>query len=160
MDHRRITSSSASLPIHDHNRTHSCRPSSSRSAGRSFASMPAPMAIPNASHEEPPPPLPPPRFIDELAAGSDPGWAWGNESSEGQFGKSKGSSVSASNFPKSWGSTKDERRPSDHYESRRRESSISTVMSPTTDSDRRYDLATHKDEGYYSLSGPGNLNSQ
>ena len=29
-------------------------------------------------YEPPPPPLPPPRYIDEVAAGSDPGWAWGN----------------------------------------------------------------------------------
>ena len=35
------------------------------------------MAIPNA-REDPPPPLPPPRYINGLGVGQDPGWKWSN----------------------------------------------------------------------------------
>lgn len=38
------------------------------------------MAIPRA-REEIPPPLPPPRHIEDLRAGQDPGWQWGNTNS-------------------------------------------------------------------------------
>jgi hypothetical protein len=38
------------------------------------------MAIPRA-REEVPPPLPPPRHIEDLRAGQDPGWQWGNTNS-------------------------------------------------------------------------------
>lgn len=38
------------------------------------------MAIPRA-RDEVPPPLPPPRHIEELRAGQDPGWLWGNTNS-------------------------------------------------------------------------------
>lgn len=153
MEYRRPTPSSTSLPIHDHDRTHARRTSSSRSAGRPFPSLPAPMAIPNIRHEEPPPPLPPPRFVDTIAAGSDPGWAWGNDPHGGQFGKSKSSLTEGSSFPKSWSSDMGTKTVPDRPEYRRRESSKSTFRS-LTDSERRYDHSGHQDEGYYSLSGP------
>ncbi|KAL5120514.1 hypothetical protein ACEQ8H_001532 [Pleosporales sp. CAS-2024a] len=38
------------------------------------------MAIPRA-REEVPPPLPPPRHIQDLSVGQDPGWQWGNTNS-------------------------------------------------------------------------------
>jgi hypothetical protein len=38
------------------------------------------MAIPRA-RDEVPPPLPPPRHIEELRSGQDPGWLWGNTNS-------------------------------------------------------------------------------
>jgi hypothetical protein len=38
------------------------------------------MVIPRA-REEIPPPLPPPRHIEDLRAGHDPGWQWGNTNS-------------------------------------------------------------------------------
>lgn len=159
MEYRRPTPSSASFPIHDHNRYHSRRSSSSRSAGRPFPSLPAPMAVPNIRHDDPPPPLPPPRFVDAIAAGSDPGWAWGNDPRGGQFGKSKSSSAEASKFPKSWTLNMEEKAFPERPESKRRESSDLTLRS-LTDSERRYNHSRQQDEGYYSLSGPNILNSQ
>jgi len=39
-----------------------------------------PMAIPNPNaREDPPPPLPPPRYINGLTNGQDPGWRWSND---------------------------------------------------------------------------------
>lgn len=47
-----------------------------------------PMSIPNTNEPLAPPPLPPPRFIEDLAQGHDPGWKWGNSfADEQQFGK-------------------------------------------------------------------------
>ncbi|TKA71079.1 hypothetical protein B0A49_04317, partial [Cryomyces minteri] len=45
------------------------------------------MAIPNA-HMSPPPPLPPPRHINEIKDGKDPGWQRGNRAGDTGFGKS------------------------------------------------------------------------
>ena len=158
MDFTRV-SSPPSILVHDHNGSHGRRRSSSRSTGIPFPSRPpGPMAIPSTRDDPAPPPLPPPRIIDDLAAGSDPGWAWGNDPS-GKFGKARESFAPASNFPKSWGremGNKIQVQPPDRPHYSRRESSTSTITSPTeTDTDRRYrDFARHQDEGYYSLSGP------
>lgn len=43
------------------------------------------MAIPRA-REEVPPPLPPPRHIEDLRNGQDPGWQWGNPNSPRENG--------------------------------------------------------------------------
>ena len=158
MDFTRV-SSPPSILVHDHNGSHGRRRSSSRSAGIPFSSRPpGPMAIPSTRHDPAPPPLPPPRIIDDLAAGSDPGWAWGNDPG-GKFGKARESFAPASSFPKSWAKdmgNKIQVLPPDRSQLSRRESSTSTITSPTEiDADRRYrDLARHQDEGYYSLSGP------
>jgi hypothetical protein len=49
------------------------------------ASAAVAMAIPRA-REEVPPPLPPPRHIEDLRAGRDPGWQWGNTNSPSDTG--------------------------------------------------------------------------
>ena len=151
MDFTPVTSPPSSL-VHDRNaNNHGRRRSTSRSAAMPFSRAPA-LAIPGARFDPAPPPLPPPRYIDEIAAGSDPGWAWGNDPKGGNFGKAKESAMPMSNFPKSWGKNIVE-RPLDMPDFRRRESSTSTVRSPV-DTNRGFDFARHQDEGYYSLSGP------
>ena len=120
-----------------------------------------PIGIPNARNDPPPPPLPPPRYIDDFAAGSDPGWAWANDPSGGGFGKPKETSMAVgSNFPKSWDSIKTEdSEHSERIDYGRRELPKSTVGSPS-EMDRRRDFAKHQDEGYYSLSGPSAMSQQ
>ena len=151
MDFTPVTSP-PSILVHDHNANHGRRRSSSRSTAMSFSRSSVPMAIPNARYDHPPPPLPPPRHIDDITAGSDPGWAWGNDPKEGDFGKARASAMPASNFPKSWGRNIGS-VPLNQPEFRRRESSTSTVRSPS-DSSKALEFARHQDEGYYSLSGP------
>lgn len=152
MDFTRVTSP-PTIRVHDHNANYERRPSTSRPAATPFSRVPVPLAIPNARYDPAPPPLPPPRYIDQIAAGSDPGWAWGNDPEGGNFGKARESARPMSNFPKSWGKNMEENRPLDQPEFRRRESSTSTVRSPA-DTSRGFDFARHQDEGYYSLSGP------
>ena len=90
--------------------------------------------------------------MDDITAGSDPGWAWGNDPKGGNFGKARESAMPMSKFPKSWGKNMVD-RPLDRPEFSRRESSNSTVRSPV-DTSKGFDFARHQDEGYYSLSGP------
>lgn len=151
MDFTPVTSPPSNR-VHDHNANHGRRRSTSRSAAMPFSRAPVPLAIPNTRYDPAPPPLPPPRYIDEIAAGSDPGWAWGNDPKGGSFGKARESTMPTATFPKSWGKTMGE-RPLDQPEFRRRESSTSTVRSPA-DTSRGFNFARHQDEGYYSLSGP------
>ena len=152
MDFTRATSP-RSTHIRDHNSNHGRRRSTSRPSTMPYSRAPAPLAIPNTIHDLAPPPLPPPRYIDGITAGSDPGWAWGNDPEEGNFGKARESAKPMSNFPKSWGRTIEEDRPMDRPEFKRRESSTSTIRSPA-DTNRGMDFARHQDEGYYSVSGP------
>ena len=151
MDFTPVTSPPSSL-VRDHNANHGRRRSTSRSAAMPFSRAPVPLAIPNARYEPAPPPLPPPKYIHDIAAGSDPGWAWGNDPKGGDFGKARESAMPISNFPKSWGKNIVD-RPLDPPEFRRRDSSTSTVRSPA-DTSRGFDFARHQDETYYSLSGP------
>lgn len=156
MDCRRVTSP-PSILVHEQNRNHDRRQSTTGSAGMPFSSRPpVPMAIPNSRHDRVPPPLPPPRFIDDLAAGSDPGWAWANNSSGG-FGRAGGNTTAELNFPKSWNRETEGKRqaqPPERPQYIRRDSSTLTVRSPTEADRRHQDFARHQDEGYYSLSGP------
>lgn len=161
MDSTRVTST-PSILVHDHNGNHGRRRSTSRSAGLPSSSrppgpMPAPMAIPNTRHDLPPPPLPPPRIIDDLIAGNDPGWTWGNDHSGGFGGKQSASMVAGQHFPKSWDRRmEDNKHPGrpERPQFARRESSTTTVRSPTDAERRHRDFARQQDEGYYSLSGP------
>ena len=152
MDFTPVTSPPSTL-VYDHNANHGRRRSTSRSAAMPFPRAPVPLAIPNARYDPVPPPLPPPRYIDDITAGSDPGWAWGNDPKGGNFGKARDSAVPMSNFPKSWGKSIVD-RPLDPPEFRRRESSTSTVRSPAAETSRAFDFSRHQDEGYYSLSNP------
>lgn len=109
--------------------------------------------IPNTNQVDVPPPLPPPRFLDDIAAGGDPGWQWGNNSSSGGFGKSGGSVSPGSSLHGNW----DQRMGNDGNSERpgytRQGSSHSTIRS-RPDSDRRHGLSSRFiDEGYHSLSG-------
>lgn len=155
MEFTRVTPSS--IPVHDHTGNHDRRRSTSRSAGMPFSSRPpGAMAIPNTRHDPPPPPLPPPRFIDDLTAGSDPGWAWANDP-RGAFGKGRGVSAAGPSVPKSWDREMGDKRqtqPSQRPQLTRRDSSTSTVRSPTDAETRHQEFARHQDEGYYSVSGP------
>lgn len=152
MDFTRVTSP-PSIRVHEHNANNGRRRSISRSAAMLSSRTSVPLAIPNARYDLAPPPLPPPRRMDDITAGSDPGWAWGNDPKGGNFGKARESVRSMSNFPKSWGKNVEEDRPSDPPDFRRRESSTSTVRSPA-DTSRGFDFARLQDEGYNSLSGP------
>ncbi|KAH7125346.1 hypothetical protein B0J11DRAFT_434070 [Dendryphion nanum] len=58
-----------SAPVHRYPIPHHRRPS--------FPSPSGAMAIPRA-REDVPPPLPPPRHLNGLSEGQDPGWQWGN----------------------------------------------------------------------------------
>lgn len=89
----------------------------------SAASAADPMAIPRA--EDPaPPPLPPPSNIPELNVGQDPGWQWGQDSTD--FGRPaavrKGSSLLGAKPGR-----QDMDREHPPYDDARRASSISTI---------------------------------
>lgn len=152
MDFTRVTSP-PSILVHDHNANHGRRRSTTRPAAMPSLRAPVPLAIPNARSNPAPPPLPPPRYIDNITAGSDPGWAWGNDPMGGNFGKAMESARPTSTFPKSWGKNMEEKGPLDRPDFTRRESSNSTVRSPV-DTSRGSDFARYQDEGYYSFSGP------
>lgn len=144
-----------SIHVSDMNGMSGRRRSSSRTAGEPFSRSPGPMAVPNARAGERcvPPPLPPPRHIEELAAGSDPGWKWGNTPYHGGFGGNSSSSLSSSSSLRgSW----DQRMGDEHIlgrpEHSRRGSSGTTIKSPPG-VDRKYDFSRNIDEGYHSLSG-------
>lgn len=136
------------------------RPPSSRMAGRPYSKSPGPMAVPNARSDElfAPPPLPPPRYIEDLAAGSDPGWKWGNLPKHGGFGGSfafPGSSSSSARG--SWDNRMEDEGFPDRPEDSRRGSSSTTIRSPPS-YDRAYNLSRNIDEGYHSLSGSSLVN--
>ena len=152
MDFTPATSPPSTL-VHAHNANYGRRRSTGRSAAMPFSRATESLPIPNARYEPAAPPaLPPPRIIDDITAGSDPGWNWGNDPKGGDFGKARESVMPISNFPKSWGKNVVD-RPLDRPEFKRRESSNSTIRSPV-DTSRGYDFTRHQDEGYYSLSGP------
>ncbi|KAL8825233.1 MAG: hypothetical protein Q9170_007874 [Blastenia crenularia] len=133
---------------------------SSRMAGIPFSRSAGPMAVPNSRADEPfvPPPLPPPRYIEDLAAGSDPGWKWGNTPNHGGFGGNFGCSRSPSlNARGSWDHRMEDEGFTDRPEFSQRNSSTTTLKSPPG-YDRTYDLSRNFDEGYHSLSGSSFVN--
>lgn len=118
------------------------------------------MAVPNARPDESfaPPPLPPPRYIEDLAAGSDPGWKWGNTPKHGGFGGSFAFSGSSSSSARgSWDQRMEDEGFPDRPDYSRRGSSSTTIKSPPS-YDRTYDLSRNIDEGYHSLSGSSLVN--
>ncbi|KAI4138834.1 MAG: hypothetical protein L6R39_006583 [Caloplaca ligustica] len=113
------------------------------------------MTVPNARSDEQfaPPPLPPPRYLEDLAAGSDPGWNWGNTPNHGGFGGNFGSSRSScSSMRGSWDQRMEDEGFPERPDYSRRGSSNATVKSPAG-FDRTYDFSRNFDEGYHSLSG-------
>ncbi|KAI4234748.1 MAG: hypothetical protein LQ349_003589 [Xanthoria aureola] len=145
-----------SILIHDMNNMNGPRNSSSRTAHKNFSRSSGPMAVPNAHREDQyvPPPLPPPRHMEDLAAGSDPGWRWGNSSNHGGFGGGKfDSSISSSSSLRgSWDSRMEDEGFSDRPDPSRHNPSITSTNLPPS-LDRKYDFSRHFDEGYHSLSG-------
>lgn len=144
-----------SIHVYDINGTNGGGRSSSRTVGDLFARTPGPMAVPNARTNQhfAPPPLPPPRYIEDLAAGSDPGWKWGNTPRHDGFGGTFGTSISSSS---SWRGSWDHRMEVDGYSERHEHSPRAgpgvTIKSPPS-FEKRYDFSRNVDEGYHSLSG-------
>lgn len=140
-----------SILVHDFNGMNG-RPgsSSSRSVAKAVPRAP-PMKIPNAQKDDNvvPPPLPPPRYIDDFAAGSDPGWKWGNTPNHGGFGGKDGGSVKSIS---SWDHDMEEEVSPDRPGNTRRGSSATTIKS-RPERERKYDFSRQIDEGYHSLSG-------
>ncbi|KAI4210701.1 MAG: hypothetical protein LQ351_006477 [Letrouitia transgressa] len=140
-----------SILVHDFNGMNG-RPgnSSSRSVAKAMPRAP-PMMIPNAQKDDNvvPPPLPPPRYIDDFAAGSDPGWKWGNTPNHGGFGGKDGGLV---NSISSWDHGMEEEVSPDRPGNTRRGSSTTTIKS-RPEGERKYDFSRQIDEGYHSLSG-------
>ena len=135
-----------SILVHDFNGNHGRPARSSREQGG--------MGIPNARIDDVPPPLPPPRYINDFAAGGDPGWQWGNTPSRsGGFGKSGGSVSPGSSLQGNW----DQRMGNDGHSERpeyARQGSSNSIVRSRPDSDRRHDFSSRFiDEGYHSLSG-------
>ncbi|KAL9604977.1 MAG: hypothetical protein Q9219_000165 [cf. Caloplaca sp. 3 TL-2023] len=118
------------------------------------------MAVPSTRADEPfaPPPLPPPRYIEDLAAGSDSGWKWGNVPDRGGFGGNFGCSRSPlSSARGSWDQRMDDEGLPDRSEYSRRDSSAATIKSPPPYG-RISDPSRSIDEGYHSLSGSSFVN--
>src|SRR5215471_17773896 len=91
MDKPRLTSP-PSIRVSDFNSNCDNRRSSPESSSRTSISAQPPscgaMPIRSTTENPVPPPLPPPRYIEVLAHGIDPGWNWGNPGADGGFGKS------------------------------------------------------------------------
>ncbi|KAF1983015.1 hypothetical protein K402DRAFT_339266 [Aulographum hederae CBS 113979] len=110
------------------------------------------MAIPNA-REAPPPPLPPPRYINELNNGHDPGWQWANNQTSDTvntlFGSNvkPGSSLRGGGQPSSQGQehTGDDVEPF-YFGAGRRTSSIATVNTVDTEIMQGDSSLDHSDE--------------
>ncbi|KAL8638035.1 MAG: hypothetical protein Q9228_004770 [Teloschistes exilis] len=113
------------------------------------------MAVPGTRTNQhfAPPPLPPPKYIEDLAAGSDPGWKWGNTPRHDGFGGNLSTSRSSSS---SWRGSWDQRMEDDGYSERHEDSPRAgpraTIKSPPS-FEKRYDFSRNVDEGYHSLSG-------
>ena len=150
-------SSPPSIHVDDFNGSHGPSRSSSRSITNSFSKAQRPMTIPNARAESPPPALPPPRYIDENAAGGAPEIQWRDTFSSGSA-RSGGSVSPGSSLRGSWGQNMAHRGSAGRPDYRRG-SSNSTVKSQP-DAERRYDFSRHVDEGYHSLSGSSLANQQ
>ncbi len=118
-----------------------------------------PMTIPNSRGEPPPPPLPPPMYMDDIAAGSDPGWAWENRRSAGVGAEGRGLLGSDSSMPQGWKIKQERDEGPERPDYARRGSSQATIK-PAPELPTKYDFSRHHDEGYYSLSGPSLANYQ
>ena len=139
-----------------HNMTIPERPSS-RSVTTSFHRGPRPMAIPNLAAEHfAPPALPPPRYIDEDAAGGDQATQWKNSLDSSSF-ESGGSVSSSSSLRGNWDRKMAVGRSAGRPDSTRRISLVSKLQSQP-EVDTKYDFSRHVDEGYHSLSGSSLVN--
>jgi len=107
-----------------------------RSPSYAVTSSSVPMAIPNA-REAPPPPLPPPRYINDLSNGHDPGWQWTNNRGDAPVvGKTYGSVKSGSSSRRGGQDSSQEISVEDdgpfYFGASRRASSITTTNTVDT----------------------------
>ena len=117
------------------------------------------MTIPTSMSETTaPPPLPPPRYIDDLAAGSDPGYQWANHVFDNGNGKAKGAVAATSSLRGNWGGRMDSREERDTE--RTRWTGSRAGHSEAGVGARAQEVPKHPDEGYYSLSGSSFVNYQ
>ena len=130
---------------------------SNRSIINPFQRTQRPMAIPGSAAEiYAPPPLPPPKYIEEDAAGGDYGTQWRNSLDSSSF-ESGGSVSSRSSLRGNWERKGTAGRATGRPDYNRRTSAAMKLPSQP-DMDTRYDYARHVDEGYHSLSGSSLVN--
>lgn len=149
MDHSSHTSpSSIHVPSLTASYGAQCPPrrGSSHTSSKAGSRTAMPKPIPNTRVDFAPPPLPPPRNIEGIDEGHDPGWRWGNTGGKGGFGSNGLGSVSpGSSLRGNWG-----KRLVDtgRLEERRRRSPGLKYETEKDSHDFQF-----KDEGYHSLSG-------
>ena len=148
-----------SIFVQNFNTKHESHRRASPSAAMPSSTIRGPMSIPNSRGEPPPPPLPPPTHMADIAAGSDPGWMWGNKFGEQAVGTSRGSMSAGSRMPKGWDRRREGDGGADRPDYSRRGSSQSTVK-PPLQTESKYAFSHFNDEGYYSVSGPSPANHQ
>lgn len=119
----------------------------------------APMTIPNIRGQPPPPPLPPPTHLNDIAAGSDPGWEWENRRHADRFGEGRDSNGSDLSMPQGW-KIKQERDDAFERPAYPRRGSSQATIKPAPEVHPKYDFSRNHDEGYYSLSGASSANYQ
>ena len=130
---------------------------SNRSIMNPFQRTQRPMAIPGSAAEiYAPPPLPPPRYIEEDAAGGDYGAQWRNSLDSSSF-ESGGSVSSRSSLRGNWDRKVAGGRATGRPDCNRRTSAAMKLPSQP-EMDTRYDHSRHVDEGYHSLSGSSLVN--
>ena len=132
--------------------------SSSRSITTPFqTTMQRPMAIPNSPADHyVPPALPPPRYIEEIAAGDEQGIQWRNSFNSASI-ESGGSVSSRSSLRGNWHQKMAGGRGNGKPDYNRRTSLASSLQSQP-EADTNYDFSRNFDEGYHSLSGSSLIN--
>ena len=151
--------------IHGHDFNSSHGPASligpARAPNRSMArAMPRgnkPITIPNSTSDMfVPPPLPPPRFIDDLAAGSDPGYQWANYIHGDRQGRGRGTVPTTSSLNGNWGGSMDEKDEGDTGAARW--ASLRPGFQVAGAGSRGREAPEQADEGYQSLPGSSVVN--
>ena len=156
MDIPRVTSP-PSIHLNDFHGMNGPDRSSSRSVTRPCQTRQRPMAIPGSPAEHyVPPALPPPRYIEEIAAGGDQGIQWRNSFNSASI-ESGGSVSSRSSLRGNWNHKMAGGRGNGRPDYNRRTSLASSLQSQP-EADTKYDFSRHLDEGYYSLSGSSLIN--
>ena len=126
---------------------------SARSPDASMSTSTSAIPMPNARPPSPPPALPPPRYIENLAVGQDPGWHFGNRHHKEDSDSGMPCVSPCSSLRGNWNMRKEENMDYEQDDDdRRRGSSTSTLRSPSF-SDFQASGVLHQDEGYHSLSG-------